>query len=740
MSANVRAICPGCQKVLRIPAEWADRPVRCKKCGAVVHAKPQADPPAAAPQVMAARVRPAAPPAAAPAAPLPLAIPVQPAAAEPAPLFPPEYVPPQQVLAQPHPAPAAFGYTDNPLAFEPLPIPRKYRRRSGVGRVLWPAFALLLAAVLIAGVVAGGFYAYPHLKPLWEGSPAGTAAQPEQPHVGPAAGSPLAAASTPFPRRMLVMHVSKYLYCNALTAGKGVNTPDHVYEVARRLAFDWRVPQDPGNNQLFVLSDTAPRDARPMLKPIIRETYRRFCETSREQDRVFLYFGGHAVERGGAAYLVPTDGDLDDPDSLLPLDDFWAALRDCKAHQKVVVFDVCRLNEDGDTVRPGSEPMTPALEAKLLDAPAGVRVVVTCSAGQNALEFRRTPGDFTDVAGSLFLSALRHVADRGKAKGDSAPAPDDPLPIDRWLAAAAARMKEVAAATGKPPQTPKLAGSEPSAAVAANPGEPPAPRFDLPAPPPGLPPAEVARITARLKLEPLRVRADRATEEEPIENLYPFDPAVMAPYLADATADNQFAAEAGKHPVRKAALDTLEAIRKHWEMTRGDDATGEGGLLTEFSGKTSDALKQMILARQEQPARAILDLQTRVEAMEALAGELEKEPSKFWRATFRYAQAQAQARLAFLHEYNYALGNIRTDTLPDLDESKGHVGLQLVSVERMRSRRDVKEIADAARELFAQIEAEHPGTPWAILARRDRAAALGLEWRPYSAGGQLQAE
>src|SRR5947209_3663851 len=49
MPAKVRATCPGCRTVLRIPADWADRPVKCKKCGAVLQGKhPTAPPPSAA--------------------------------------------------------------------------------------------------------------------------------------------------------------------------------------------------------------------------------------------------------------------------------------------------------------------------------------------------------------------------------------------------------------------------------------------------------------------------------------------------------------------------------------------------------------------------------------------------------------------------------------------------------------------------------------------------------------------
>ncbi len=726
MSAKVRATCPGCQSVLRIPAEWADRAVRCKRCGAVVRGKPKAPPPSAVAPTPALPIRPVTLVTPTPDAPLPApALPVARPAALPQPAYPPADVPP--VVA----SPVARPVPDPALDFDVAPpLVRYRRRRSGLGLLLAAAFALLL----VGGLVAGALVGLPYLKRLDTG---GAATAPTD-KLGPTQAEPkavpaLKAAAVPFPRRMLVMHASKYLYCNPLTAGKGPNDRDQVTEAAKRLAFDWHVPQDPGNNQLFVLSDTAPRDARPMLKPILQETYKQFCETSRPQDRIFLYFGGHAVEKDGRAYLVPTDGDLDDPATLIPLDDLWAKLKACPAQQKVVVFDVCRLNEDEDKARPGGEPMTEALQAKLLAPPKGVQAVTTCSAGQNAWEYRRGLDDDADadVSGSLFLSAMRSVSERGTAKGEQPVGPNNPLPIGPWVEAAAARMKEVTGVTGKHEQTPKLAGSEPAAAVAANPDEPPAKRFDFPAAPKGLPPAEVARIVERIKLPEFRVRTDKATHEDPIEELVPFPADVMAAYRPDKVTDRDIRREPDKYPVRKAALDTLEAIRKLWAKTGGTD-----GLVSEFSGQTNDAVKKMILARQELPARAILELEGRVAAMEKLAGELDQEPSKYWRATFEYALAQAKARLAFMHEYNFALGNIRTDSLPTTDAGKGQVGLQLVSVEKMKSKKDVKEIADAAKELFAQIEKEHKGTPWAVLAKRDKAAALGLEWRPYTAGGK----
>src|SRR5262245_37700174 len=42
MSQILQARCPGCQKVLRLPAEWVSATVRCKHCSLVVRVKSKA--------------------------------------------------------------------------------------------------------------------------------------------------------------------------------------------------------------------------------------------------------------------------------------------------------------------------------------------------------------------------------------------------------------------------------------------------------------------------------------------------------------------------------------------------------------------------------------------------------------------------------------------------------------------------------------------------------------------------
>ena len=211
-----------------------------------------------------------------------------------------------------------------------------------------------VAAFLLLGAVLGGIYAVPKIK-AWAAN-----AQNEGDRVKPGDTKPnphrsnLVTSSDPFPRRMLFVHVSNYLYLNPLTSAQMIGASrgkDRSWDAALRLAYEWRVPRDKDNDQLYVVSDTAPapRTTRP-VKSVIQGAYTKFFETSRPQDRVVVYFGGHVLTRDEdgttVAYLVPTEGDPDDPNTLIPLADFYGQLAACPATQKVMLWDVCRFNPD----------------------------------------------------------------------------------------------------------------------------------------------------------------------------------------------------------------------------------------------------------------------------------------------------------------------------------------------------------------------------------------------------------
>ena len=42
-----------------------------------------------------------------------------------------------------------------------------------------------------------------------------------------------------------------------------------------------------------------------------------------------------------------------------------------------------------------------------------------------------------------------------------------------------------------------------------------------------------------------------------------------------------------------------------------------------------------------------------------------------------------------------------------------------------------KKLEKTARGLYTKLAAKYPNTPWAVLAKREKLTALGLDWAPY---------
>lgn len=691
-----------------------------------------------------------APPAgyAAPVAyPDPYAATGMPPAAMPAAAMPPAPAP-AAVPVPPMPNPAAPRRRPTPETKAPIPnaetlnLPeptfgagreRRRKKNSMTATIVWVGLGLFLTG----GLIAGGIYG----SKLMKSKPPGTSEDGDKPLASTKGTSPGSSksdlgnrhVSSEFPRRMLVLNVTKYLFANGLTSGKGRTGDDYLSTLARQIAFQWYIPdnfRDPNNpkeNQTFMVSDTS-KDARPMFKDTIQKSYEQFFNTSRKQDRILIYYGGHAIEKDGKAYLVPVDGDLENVETLLPLDDFWEKLKACPAQQKVVFFDVCRLNEDGDTIRPGSEAMSEGLEKALHSPPPGVQVVSSCSANQNANEFRRTPGDATEVAGSLFLSEFKYVADKGRAKPPKPMTPNDPFPVAQWVAEVSKRVTEVSNFTTGRAQTVKFTDSPNTGTLAANPAEPPASRFSPPPPPVGMKYEEVAKLTKAVELPPIRPSAGAGLgDDEPIAKVIPFNPELMKDFKFDGEPDDEILKQRDKYPMRAITVEAIKYIHAHW------GGTGDDQIRTHFVGETDDGVKALVTKEQELPAIVTQDLDDIHKRMEKLAGDSSKEESKYWRVTFLYAFAQVKSRMAFMEEYNYALAAIKTEALPE--RKKGEIGYQLVSTTKSKGK--VRELAESAKETFTQIEDEYKGTPWAIQAKRAKVVSLGLKWVPYSAGAKV---
>lgn len=739
-STTVQAICPGCQHPLRIPRELVGKPVKCKKCGTVVRSKPKPEgDPSRQSQPLAAAAA-------------PVAAGYQHAAA---PYYPP---PAGHAAANPYDPPPGYAYPAapaNPLAVETTSAATSaYKGRGRYkkgGSTAGKVFLILFGLLAIGGLVAAGIFMPGYIRKLRNGGTTPVVAQGEQgkgvngtqQQGGGSGGAQALSSGGPIPRRLLFVQINNYLYLNPLTSAAQSGTgfgPDRTRAVARQMAYEWRVPTEKDNNQLYVLSDGgAPADVRAPYKNVLVETFQKFFDSSRDQDRIFVYFGGHAVEKDGKAYLVPIEGDPEEVESLYPLDDFYAKLAACKAQQKVITWDVCRYNPQRGKVRPGSETMSAELEKALAKAPAGVQVILTCSAEQNALEFfsHQVPGESGEyaVSGSSFLTAASYVAKKTKMASKTI-SPTDPLPIQTWVDALSKRMATVAASAPeledkkRPSQVPKIIGEPRADQVAYNPGEATPARFELPMPPKGASPQLVAAIREEIRLPSL------LKNEQGDDGLasFPFPADKLAEYKSDVT-DDQIKKDKEKYAFENTVLDAFSKIRDIWD---GKALPGsKSDIRRVFEGETSDKAKKTIKEDQEYPAVAILALTEVMTSLEKAAPEREKA-TKRWQANYDYALAQTKVRLAFMNEYDLLLGQIFTpEVLPVLDREKaGHTGWALASAVKMKSKKDVKAQAEEAQELYAKIIESYKGTPWEIQAKREKGIALGLEWQPYTPGGK----
>jgi hypothetical protein len=100
--------------------------------------------------------------------------------------------------------------------------------------------------------------------------------------------------------------------------------------------------------------------------------------------------------------------------------------------------------------------------------------------------------------------------------------------------------------------------------------------------------------------------------------------------------------------------------------------------------------------------------------------------TKRWQANYDFTLARLEAQIAYLFEYQSMLGQMRKQ-LPDL--APGQTGWRLASQVTLRGDTQGKKLAkDSGKRLDAIIK-DNPGTPWEVLAKRQKLTALGLEWQ-----------
>ncbi len=756
MSQLVQATCPGCRHPLRIPADWISQPFRCKHCGQVMAARGSAAASRAAPRTPLPPPRPRVAPAA-PAGhvmPAPLAR-VAPLAYSPAPAA---NFSPFDAIEQTDLGPSIQG-----------------RRRSG-GR--WKGPVVALTVLVFAGVVTyvtwdkiGPMLSSPDeddkkvaLNTQGSGTPTDTPRVPDDttrkqpptpvttpkrtpenrrvpdprptpdtkrpPDTGkkpvnpPPPPPPAPPVNEPniFPRRALVISVHNYLYANPVSYGiygpGGHNVGKFLEQLAQFNGFRISL------TQVAHLSDSAEKGmARPPMRPVIEKTLKDFLDGSRAQDHLMVFFIGHALVVGDDAYLVPIEGELDNAATLIPLKWVYEQLAACKARQKVLVLDVNRFSSTRGLERPDAGPMDPKFEKAVKEPPAGVQVWAACSAGQQSFET-------DDAPQGSFIEAL-HVASQ-KGIQNKIQKPDDPLPVeyfkekvDEQMASDLKRYKlqQVSILSGKMPDM--------GAAYDRNEPQPPKPAL---AP---MPENKGNEKLVRAVLDQVGtpgVKPGQGSEGLNYEALPPFDPEVLKKYDEDKGTDDS--------PLRKAvrgARALLWAVSNSGEPANLKAEVAEARQKLKFKldvlqegfrappQAQENAFKGKVEENERHVARIMGQLQEALDELKTAGENKDAEPRR-WQVNYDFMLARLEAQYAFLYEYQSMLGQMRKE-LPPRDPML-HGGWRLAATTNLQGDSAGKKLFKDSRKILDKLIKDHAGTPWEVLAKREKLTALGLEWKP----------
>ncbi|MBY0527359.1 MAG: caspase family protein [Gemmataceae bacterium] len=530
----------------------------------------------------------------------------------------------------------------------------------------------------------------------------------------------VADAGKGFPRRMLALSINNYPYANPVGYGGDQGSgPRSFHQLMFQLAEMMKVPFD----QVTAVSDQGPAPL-PGTKKLVELTIGQFLDTSRSMDRIVLVFIGHGVEVEGRAYLVPLLGEIDKPETLIPMDWLYAKLAASPAQEKLLILDVCRFERQRGEERGKVDPMTEGFEAVLQKPPRGVQVMTACGAGQRSWEMEYTnkqdPKEY--VKGGVFLNMIGQTRDAGGLLDAKDAKPSDPLPVRDLFKALDRRTKARVTAYLKEEQTAKLFGSGPERMIAydskATIPNKPTPKLDWIKDdfPGGI--ATEADVKPFLEfLNPAKVPPIKVGDKSsPLtySSLPPYPKNNLNAYKMGGKDSKDF------QQVVEEGASTLRKFNNSFQETFPPLPDNQ---------QQANQIKAQLEARGKGLATDVIaELQRQLTELDDLQGDRDNQ-SKLWQANYEYVRVRILFRMAYVLEYSAMLAKIRKDELPPLEKGV-HVGYKLASKPNL-DEGEARKYIDQAKKILDKMAKDHKGTPWELIAKREAITSLGLQWQPY---------
>jgi photosystem II stability/assembly factor-like uncharacterized protein len=200
-----------------------------------------------------------------------------------------------------------------------------------------------------------------------------------------------------------------------------------------------------------------------------------------------------------------------------------------------------------------------------------------------------------------------------------------------------------------------------------------------------------------------------------------------APYGVKSEALPEFTAKALEGYESNDKPTTLRAAVSKARETLVEQVKGLS-VREEFRARPREAdFANEVVRKQKEAARVIGELNEVLDDLKKV-GSMRDGEVKRWRADYDFVLARVELELAWLNEYQFALGELRREERPPLDP-KEQTGWRLEPAEVSRGDAAARKMSAEAVKLLRKVAEDYPATPWAWFAKRDAAAPLGLTWK-----------
>jgi hypothetical protein len=331
----------------------------------------------------------------------------------------------------------------------------------------------------------------------------------------------------------------------------------------------------------------------------------------------------------------------------------------------------------------------------------------------------------------MFLDALYQLADKGIE--DVSQKPGDPIPVEKIVESVNGLMKKELAPL-KLVQTSRLSGSV---------------KAPMPIAPDNGPIVEPTIMTAarRSAADPVLVRAILKEASVPpikkqqnfglmrYEAMPPFEADTLEKYPIDNTpnelrdvVENAQAVlwAISPNPPPSELIAAVQKIKMSGEL-KGDLSGLKESYLAPADSNAEIVFKEQLLTDGRQVASILRVLEEELDNLRKV-GAMKKDVSRRWQVNYEFFLARVQLQIAYAYEYSSMLGVMRKE-VPPRDPAL-HRGWRLASSQRLNGDGSGRKLMKEAEKLLDRLIAENPGTPWELLARREKMTALGLQWKP----------